>query len=1098
MKATINRILSWLSWGIIASMLILVILLSSLYFASTRFAEYRSDIEQFVSKVIQHPVEIGDITVSSSGLEPVFRLHNVLILNEAKTKGLLKAQELQIGVDLVGSLIKWQIKPDFLLIRGSELEIHQDKTGKISIAGVSLASSQVEKEGAVVDEFSSWIFEQSRVDLENLVLKWHFANGKTIELTGLYLKLYNGIFQHELKVSGKLSQEQAPAAIFKADLKLRGDVLKQTSFPLYGEVTVQNWSQSIDSLGLAGGDFFVPAGDIKLSIKNSKIPFKFFRQPIAINNMDANVSWNRNGDGFKINVGKIKFADNWLTLTGEGQLLFLDNSKMPIVDAKLGIKLSDLGKAKLYYPASLMPSSAVGWLDQAFVHSKLISGNMILRGPLEKFPFDHGEGKFLVDTIIRDVCLNYDSAWPRAENITGKMVFEGRAMTILARSAKILNEPIKSIKAVIPNLDIPVLHIDGAIDSDSSLGVKFVNACPLKKSIGRKLQDISLSGLMKFKLKFVMPLDEALKDEKTQIDGNIELYNNRIQPDGWGISIENLNGAIHFDGDDLVAKDFKGKLFNKPVDISISTVNASHKDVITRVNLAGNASIQDFEQAFSIKLAPYASGNFSYKALLDLHSIAVPSVFKLSSNLRGVEIKLPEPFDKKIQDPHGFYLTGYFGGNQANRVLINYNDQINAALTVKRTEAKGVQVVAGEVKLGGGASEVTTGPGLAVTGHLAKLDWSIWKDYLTKSQANFKAAGSIVKKVNLNIGELIAFGQVFKQVLLGAQSKGAGWELAFLTPDIDGRVYLPNANKAAIKGEFKKLYLSFGEQAISTLKPQNLPLLDLKVDSFRYGAKNFNRVAFVTEPQKDGVKITKIAFNGPRFNLEGSGDWLEVDNKQSTVFLGKISSGDVGGLLKQWDLTDNVVGGSGVAKFILRWPDSPYNPTLQTIRGNFSLNLANGRIINLSRQTENKLGFGKVFNMLSLQSLPRRLTLDFSDLTQKGFAFDTVVGEFDLAGNGNAIVKKLSFKGALAHIEASGRIGLKAQDYDVKINVAPQVSTSLPVAATATLLGGPVAGVVGLIADNIFSSVTKKVTRKAVNYNYQITGSWDKPNITKI
>ena len=137
MKKTINRILHWLRFGIIALMLILVMLLSGLYFASTRFAEYRSDFEQFVSKVVQHPVQIGEIAIGSHGLEPVFRLHNIVIFNEAKTKGLLQARELQIGIDLVGSLLKWQIKPDLLLIRGSELEIHQDQVWQGECAGIS-------------------------------------------------------------------------------------------------------------------------------------------------------------------------------------------------------------------------------------------------------------------------------------------------------------------------------------------------------------------------------------------------------------------------------------------------------------------------------------------------------------------------------------------------------------------------------------------------------------------------------------------------------------------------------------------------------------------------------------------------------------------------------------------------------------------------------------------------------------------------------------------------------------------------------------------------------------------------------------------------
>jgi len=103
-----------------------------------------------------------------------------------------------------------------------------------------------------------------------------------------------------------------------------------------------------------------------------------------------------------------------------------------------------------------------------------------------------------------------------------------------------------------------------------------------------------------------------------------------------------------------------------------------------------------------------------------------------------------------------------------------------------------------------------------------------------------------------------------------------------------------------------------------------------------------------------------------------------------------------------------------------------------------------------------------------------------------------------LAGGGNAVVKKLNLDGAAAHIEANGRIGLKTQDYNIMLSVVPHISTSIPAATVGAVILGPVGGVVGLIADNIFSEVTKKITKRAANYNYHVTGSWERPNINKI
>ncbi|HBY55846.1 MAG TPA: hypothetical protein DEG23_03425, partial [Coxiellaceae bacterium] len=420
-----------------------------------------------------------------------------------------------------------------------------------------------------------------------------------------------------------------------------------------------------------------------------------------------------------------------MTFYGDGQLLFPVKSQMPVVDIQLGLKLSNLAKAKLYYPITVLPHSATAWLDKAFISSKPIYGKMILQGPLDKFPFDNNEGRFLVDTNIRDVHLNYDPDWPHIENITGKMIFSNRSLTISANSAKILHAPVKSIKTTIPDLEMPILHVIAAIDTDSSVGLKFLNLSPLKNTVGRKLQAINLIGPMKFGLEMDMPLSDDVPKKDTDVEGDIELYNNNVHSNSWNFSINNLQGNMHFNNGNLVAKEIRGKAFNRPIKLAIHTLNPNTDNNITHVNILGNAEVSEFEQAFSVKLHPYVFGNFNYHALLQLHSSSsVQNTFKLNSDLVGVEVNLPEPFAKKAASAYKFNLIGYFGGNKLPQVTINYNDQINAALMIKKTDNNSLQVLAGDIKFGTGHASVSANSGLIISGNIAKLDWPVWKDYL--------------------------------------------------------------------------------------------------------------------------------------------------------------------------------------------------------------------------------------------------------------------------------------------------------------------------------------------------------------------------------
>ena len=54
-------------------------------------------------------------------------------------------------------------------------------------------------------------------------------------------------------------------------------------------------------------------------------------------------------------------------------------------------------------------------------------------------------------------------------------------------------------------------------------------------------------------------------------------------------------------------------------------------------------------------------------------------------------------------------------------------------------------------------------------------------------------------------------------------------------------------------------------------------------------------------------------------------------------------------------------------------------------------------------------GVGRVLGLLSLAQLPRRLTLDFRDFFEKGFAFDRIHGDVRVAA-GSARTANLSIE----------------------------------------------------------------------------------------
>lgn len=1083
-------------------MLILILL----YFAEPYFETHHQKFEEFASVLVNQPVRVSKIVVRNNGLEPVLKLYDVAIFNETKTKVLLQAQELQIGIDLIGSLFKWNIKPGLLMVRGANFFIYQNKNGELFASGLkgTLNDSAVDTNSAFI-EILRWLFEQSKIDLSNIALTWSLADGELLKFSDLQVKLYNGVLQHELKVSGSFAQKQPPAK-FEADLKLRGDILKQTVFSLAGNVTIEDCLFKLPEQ-FSGGGFVVPsAGNINLLLKHPQVKAKFFRAPLAVESIEGKIVWQNTKDNLDVRIDKFRYQDTWLALRGDLQFLLPQvspdqnaNSPAPVVDMRLEFRLANLAKAKLYYPVTELPPDAAVWLDKAFVSSKPMVGDMILKGPLDKFPFDHNEGRFLANANIRDVHLNYDSAWPPIEHLNGKLTFANRSMVILTQDAKIMRSPIGLIKAVIPDLDIPTLSIDSFINSDSSVGLQFVNSSPLKENIGSKLQAINLTGPMRLDLKMVMPLSSLLspKDAKTKVDGLITLHANYLQPCDLDFGLNNIQGELRFTENDLMADKLSGELFGRPMELAVKTLKTKSNDTITQVAMTGSAAIVDIEKGFAVQLNPYVAGDFTYRGLLELHDSPQSNVFKLNSNLYGITIDLPEPFAKSATSKSKINLAYYFGGNKLPRITVNYNDQVNAALAIKKIKVKPWTVLTGEIKFGGAPAAIVETSGIVISGFIKNLDWSVWRSYLSKMENNFTGVGTTIRQIGLKVDELRALGQVLKKVSLQAKPKNNGWEIMLVMPDIQGKIFFPLASGAQIQGVFHRLYLNSGkeQQKTAVLKPQDLAPLHFIINDFRYDNRKFNRIEFVTQPQLQPkrLEIVKINITDPKFGLTASGNWIATGEKQQTTLSGKISSVDIGGLLQQLELTGDVIGGKGEANFALKWPNVPYKPTLKEIEGTFVVNASKGQIINFSGKTEAKLGFSRVLNLFSL----RHLSLDLGDLTKRGIGFDKLEGALEIA-RGNALVRKIKFDGPMVGVKAKGRIGLVAQDYDINLSVTPHITSSVPAVVTILSASNPLGPLLGLaswvVTDKIIAPAIKKVT----TYRYHITGGWSDPTINKI
>jgi len=157
------------------------------------------------------------------------------------------------------------------------------------------------------------------------------------------------------------------------------------------------------------------------------------------------------------------------------------------------------------------------------------------------------------------------------------------------------------------------------------------------------------------------------------------------------------------------------------------------------------------------------------------------------------------------------------------------------------------------------------------------------------------------------------------------------------------------------------------------------------------------------------------------------------------------------------------------------------NVDLARLQGGVSLHFKKGKLLAIDS------GAGRVFGLFSLQTLPKRLMLDFSDLYQKGIVFNKISGDFRIE-DGDAYTDNFFMDGPAAKAQAAGRIGLATQDYDQLLTFIPQT------ADIASIIGLVISAPWGFVIPQIF----KEDINRAMSFQYTLTGRWDDPQLTPV
>jgi uncharacterized protein (TIGR02099 family) len=820
---------------------------------------------------------------------------------------------------------------------------------------------------------------------------------------------------------------------------------------------------------------------------------RVFRKPFLYSQFGGDVVVRKGeDDGWRIETDRLAFE-------GEGYggelrgAIELHPERRPFLDLYAAITHGEVVAAKLFWPTTNMSPKAIAWLDRGLTGGRIVGARAALRGDLADWPFRENGGRMIARAEIEGLDLVYDANWPRAEKVHAFAAFENSGMHVDVASAESMGNSVGQSSATIADFNQSVLELEVKGEGSGANLLGFVRATPVGKRNEDALKDLEIGGRGELALKLNLPIKQV---ETLSLDGSVDLSGAKVDQRAYDLHFTEASGKLRFNQKGMTVDGMDAKFRGRPVKFSLALGGAvADPRHAFEAGLSGRfPATTVFADVPSILPAlARLPGESVWKAGVDIDTAAAGGRKRLTlqSDLRGTSIDLPAPLAKGADAslPFKLALDLPYAGQTFEASLGGL-----VGARVRLPDAR--QPLAARVEFGGAPPSALPAEGVSVGGRAPTLDGGGWIDLAQLGGGAGVGADGLLRGVDLRIDDLLLGGRGFGEMRLAIDASAAATTIRLDGAAASGGLTIPNVDLArqGVTARFDRVHWPEGPEpaaggedanALADTAPASIPPLHLVVDDFRLGKASFGAAEFESRPIADGMRIDKLQARSPNLDMKASGEWTGGAKSSRSRLTIELPAHNMGQMMAALGFPGLIDGGAARATIDASWAGPPSAFALSRLDGSLDIDVAEGRI------PEVEPGAGRIFGLLSLTEIPRRLTLDFSDFFKSGLSFNSIKGKFRLA-DGDAYTDGLTINSPAADIVVTGRTGLRAKDYDQQMTVSPHAGVTLPI--VGAIAGGPVGAAAGLVMQGILH----KPLGKVIAMRYQVTGSWEKPKIVAV
>ena len=792
----------------------------------------------------------------------------------------------------------------------------------------------------------------------------------------------------------------------------------------------------------ANGEIFLDRqkGYVRIAAGQSPVSLEFpqlFGGAWSFPEIEGDVAWQLDGaitrvfsDGVRMRYGEATELDGAFDLR-------MDREGEDNLGLKVSVKNGNAGMLADFVPVKAVNQGLYDWLTTAILEADITSGTFFGHGQIGS---DAPKGSFVTSMIYEfdQASVRYDDAWPVVTGARGNVrVHNGDTLVRLEEGRTGGLDLASGAVRVIPSdQGTRIRVVASARVPGESVGYWMENS-PLGDMAGTEAQKLQYRGQYQLDLGIDLPLGS---DQVPVVEASIDVEEGAVSYPAAGLEWQSVRGALTYHSEDgFSGGPLAAEFFGEPVTIAFSKARAGNA---LSIRQSGSLRVPEvFAKAgLSTDSGFGLQGNVAYSAELDVGAQSTSGI-RVRSSLEGLSVDWPEPLSKTASEAAPLRAT------------------INPS-------ASG---------------------GLGITG-----DW--------ENRATFdllwKETG-----FDLRLGRLYLGPEVLSDIEINALDLDDRWVVNTSSRRAEGRLVIPTSGET-VKADFQVLRLVRSEtpreesEELLTLEEQleafraldmgSWPDIDVSIAGLRLNEESLGQWAFRLRPEPFRLQVNDIEGRLNSLTLLGDMTWSIVGDRETSRFKGSITGGALSDLNELLNAEMPVTNEGTNIELDLDWPGRPDEFSIPELSGSVSLRLDEGVIL----ERNNTAQLFRVFNLLNSDTLWRRLKLDFSDLYERGVAFDAISGKAQIINGLLTMDPELQIVGPSGAFKLSGTTNMASEDLDMRLVVVLPLTQNLPLAALLMGAGAPIGGAL-FVLDKILGDPLSRLT----SATYSVTGTWDEPEV---